>query len=382
MSLRIVFAGGGTGGHVYPALAVAEELRRRHADFDALFIGTRAGLESRVIGEANFSIRFIFSRGVRGRGMAGKVLTCASLLVGFVQSLKILSAFKPDLVFGSGGYASAAVVLAASALNYTIVLQEQNSIPGLTNRLLASRAKRIYLGFERARARFKKREGIIVTGNPLRREIVHPPEMDPRTAFGLDAERPVLLVFGGSQGAHRLNVAAIHYLETRTGIQAIIQTGERDYQWAKGRLEAIGARVHASPYISNIHIAYQAATVALARAGALSISELAAVQLPAILVPYPYAADNHQQHNAALLADAGGAVIIDDAELDGGSFATRLDSLLTGDSAVREEMRRALARVARSDAGAAICDDIESILGKRGDGFSSPEQPLGGEEGR
>ena len=157
---RVLFAGGGTGGHVYPALSVAMELKRRYPGFEALFVGTKSGLEAKVIPQAGFDIRFIFSRGVRGKGIAGKVLTMASLLVGFFQSLQVISRFRPDLVFGSGGYASAAVVMAASILRITIVLQEQNSIPGLTNRLFASRARRIYTGFERTREYFKKRANL------------------------------------------------------------------------------------------------------------------------------------------------------------------------------------------------------------------------------
>jgi UDP-N-acetylglucosamine--N-acetylmuramyl-(pentapeptide) pyrophosphoryl-undecaprenol N-acetylglucosamine transferase len=374
MGFRIVFAGGGTGGHVYPALAIAEELRRRHADFEALFVGTRLGLESKVIEEADFSIRFIFSRGVRGRGIPGKALTLASLLVGFIQSMKILADFKPDLVFGSGGYASAAAVLAASALNCIVVLQEQNSIPGLTNRLLASKAMRIYLGFERAREHFRGREKTIVTGNPLRREIVLATETDPRAAFGLDGERPILFVFGGSQGAHTLNRAATEYLKSHSGVQAIIQTGERDYEWVKGQLEGCNERVYISSYISDINRAYSVATLALARAGALSVSELAAVHVPTIFVPYPYAADDHQRFNAAELVEAGGAMVIDDAELDGETLAARIDHLLANGGTELERMRNALMGAARLDADTVICDDIESILKVRCDRFSPLNQ--------
>jgi UDP-N-acetylglucosamine--N-acetylmuramyl-(pentapeptide) pyrophosphoryl-undecaprenol N-acetylglucosamine transferase len=374
MGFRIVFAGGGTGGHVYPALAVAEELRRRYADFETLFVGTRAGLESRVIEEAGFNIRFIFSRGVRGRGVWGKALTLASLLVGFFQSMKILSEFKPDLVFGSGGYASAAAVLAASALGYIVVLQEQNSIPGLTNRLLASKAKRIYLGFGRARKHFREADKTMVTGNPLRREITLASETDSRAAFGLDRERPVILVFGGSQGAHTLNRAAVEYVKGHNEIQAIIQTGERDYEWVMGQLGGCSERTYISPYISEINHAYRAATVALARAGALSVSELAAVHLPTVFVPYPYAADDHQRFNAAELVEAGGAFVIDDAELDGESLAALLDDLLAGDGRRLAAMRNALIDAARLDADRLICDDIESILGGVMRPFPPPDQ--------
>lgn len=364
--VRVLFAGGGTGGHVYPALSIATELGRRYAGFRALFVGTRNGLEARVIPQAGFDIRFIFSRGVRGRGIAGKVLTMASLLVGFFQSLQIISRFRPDLVFGSGGYASAAVVLAASMRGITIVLQEQNSIPGLTNRLLASKATRIYIGFERARGYFKKKAGVIHTGNPLRKEIVATVDDDATAAFGLVPGRPVLLVFGGSQGAHRLNEAAVEYLSGRDDVQGIIQTGEKDYGWVKEQLGRSGGRVHVAPYISDMNLAYRASTAALARAGALSVSELAAVCLPAVLVPYPFAADDHQRFNAQVLVDAGGAVMIENDDLDGDALGGVLDPLFAGSGEELEVMKRALETVALRNADEVICDDIGCVLKDKG----------------
>jgi len=366
MGPRIIFAGGGTGGHLYPALAVAEGLKRRFAGFEALFVGTRSGLESSVIEETGFAIRYISSRGVRGRGLPGKMVTIAFLLVGFFQAMRIVRSFGPDLVFGSGGYASAAVVFAASALRRPIVLQEQNSIPGLANRLLASKASRIYLGFERAAERFGDHEGLLFTGNPLRESIVRPRDARPREAFGLEEGSPVLLVFGGSQGASRLNRAAVEYLEGHAGAQAIIQTGTRDFGWVKERLGGLGPRAYVAPYIADIDLAYRAATVALARAGALSVSELAAVGLPSILVPYPFAADDHQRSNAELLVEAGGAVLLEDRDLDGAALSELLGGLLDGGGERLESMRRSLGRIARPDATSMICDDITAFLESEG----------------
>ena len=199
--MKVLFAGGGTGGHVYPALAVADRLAEIHLRFEALFVGTRSGLESRIVPENGYRIEFITSRGVRGRGLAGKIRTLASLVPGVVQSSMILKRFNPDLVFGSGGYASAAVVFAAYLQRRKIVLQEQNSIPGLANRFLSPFAERIYLGFEKAASYLKKRKGVIYTGNPLRKSITEGGSKDPGASFGLNMDKPVLLVFGGSQGA-------------------------------------------------------------------------------------------------------------------------------------------------------------------------------------
>ena len=284
--MRVLFAGGGTGGHVYPALAVADRLAEIHPRFEALFIGTRSGLESKIVPENGYRIEFITSRGVRGRGIAGKTRTLASLIFGVIQSSMILRRFNPDLVFGAGGYASVAVVFAAWLQRRKIVLQEQNSVPGLANRFLSPCAERIYLGFEKAVSYLKKRKGVIYTGNPLRRSITEGGSKDPEASFGLNREMPVLLVFGGSQGASTLNRVAVEYLLANDRVQGIIQTGKRDYSEVKRKLEPAGSRVFVSQYISEISDAYSVADIALARSGALSVSELIAVRLPSVLVPY------------------------------------------------------------------------------------------------
>jgi len=372
----MLFAGGGTGGHLYPALSVANELRSRIPNFEALFVGTRSGLEAKVIPDTSYPIRFIFSRGVRGRGLLGKLLNVASLSVGFCQALRILSSFKPHLVFGSGGYASAAVLLAASALGRRIVLQEQNSIPGLTNRLLAPKAERIYVGFERAQEYFGDHRGVMVTGNPLRREILDTGIENAREAFELEEGKPVLLVFGGSQGAHSLNRVAVDYLLEDDRMQGIIQTGEKDYDWVHDALINAKTKTYITHFIKRINLAYRAADVAFARAGALSISEIAAVGLPAVLVPYPYAADNHQYYNATALVKAGGALIIEDSALNIGSLRTALEEMLE-DPTRYKRMKKALLDVARTDAAQRIADDIQSMLD---DGSEMKLQVRGGRE--
>ncbi len=359
--MRVVFAGGGTGGHIYPAVAVADELRSKVPRFNPLFVGTRGGLESTVVKEAGYNIRFIHSRGVRGRGFVRQVVTLASLAAGVVQSTVILSRFRPDLVFGSGGYASVAVLVAAFILRRRIVIQEQNSVPGLANRMLAPLAKRIYLGFEKAAGYLGNRSGIIVTGNPLRKEMLEERSRETRNLFGLSPDKPVLLVFGGSQGAGSLNRAAVDYLMAEKGIQGIVQTGKADYEGVLERTAEERSRIFVSAYITRIRDAYDAADLALARAGALSVSELAAVGLPAVLVPYPHAADDHQFHNAGILVDAGGALAIEDRALSGGRLA-EIITPLAFDKARLERMKGALLAMSGRDAAAVIAEDIKMIV--------------------
>ena len=359
--MRVLFAGGGTGGHIYPALAVADELASR-GRLEALFVGTRRGLEATVVPAAGYRMRTIVSRGVRGRGPFSAAATIAVLIAGTVQAATIIARFRPDVVFGSGGYASAAAVAAGFVFGRTIVLQEQNSVPGMANRMLAPLARRIYVGFEQARERLGGGDRVVWTGNPLRRSIG--PRRDPsaRRRFGLREDAPVLLVFGGSQGAMRLNRAAARLLRARPGLQGIVQTGERGYEETQRELAGIGPRVFVAAYIDDIEEAYASADIALARAGALSVSELAAVGLPAVLVPYPHAADNHQFHNARVLVEAGGAEMIDDDGLDETSLAAVLDPLL-GEPSRLEGMRSRLASGGRTDAASAVADDLERLAG-------------------
>lgn len=365
--MRIVFAAGGTGGHILPALSVANELRSRVKGVETLFIGTRYGLEGSLVPAAGYEIRFIAARGVRGKGVAARLRNSAGIGVAFFQSLALLVRFRPDLVFGSGGYASAAVVLAASFLRKTIVIQEQNSIPGLTNRLLARCARRIYLGFAKASEYFGDHRGLVVAGNPLRGEVLAAKPADAGPEFSLAGTGPVLLVFGGSQGARTLNHAAVEYLLVRPGVRGIIQTGEQDYAWVMERLGGESGRCFVRPYIGAMHRAYAVASVALARAGALSVSEIAAVGLPSILVPYPHAADNHQLYNASVLADAGGAIILEDANLNRDTLAAALDPLFADPGALAE-MRRSLGTVARRDAAKLIVDDMLTLVASQAGG--------------
>jgi UDP-N-acetylglucosamine--N-acetylmuramyl-(pentapeptide) pyrophosphoryl-undecaprenol N-acetylglucosamine transferase len=327
-----------------------------------MFVGTSSGIESRVVPESGYRLELISSRGARGKGAIGKIVTGVMMAAGIMQSMRIMKSFRPDIVFGSGGYASFAAVSAAWIMRKTVVLQEQNSIPGLANRILAPMARRLYLGFERAGGYFKKDAPVMVTGNPLRSSIKPAGDSKARGEFGLDGDRPVLLVFGGSQGAMTLSRAAAGYLIDRADLQAIVQTGEKGYMEIRDLLSGVADRVFVCPYIGEIANAYAAADVALARAGALSVSELAAAGVPSVLVPYPHCADDHQRHNASVLVDAGGAVMIEDSRLDAASLAEELDPLLDNPDML-ERMRVSLRPFQGRRAAAAIADDMERLAG-------------------
>jgi len=362
--VKIVFASGGTGGHIYPAMAIADEMRDRFDSFNPLFVGTRAGLESEIIGELGYNLRFIVSGPMRGRKFWGRIGTLLGMAAGIVQSLIIVSRFKPDLVIGFGGYASASVVIAASLLGKAIVLQEQNSIPGLTNRLLSRFAERIYLGFDHASRYFRNSSKLLHTGNPLRSVITREYKGNAAAGFGLNRNLPILLVFGGSQGASSLNRAALEYIRSGAQVQMIIQTGKRDYSMMKSELSGLRNMVFVTDYIKNIREAYQAADIVLSRAGALSVSEIAAVGIPSILVPYPFSADRHQVENARYLEEAGGAVVVDDSEISGEKLGSIINNILSDRRKIRNMEEAARSR-GISDAACKIVDDIEDILERK-----------------
>lgn len=359
---RIVFAGGGTGGHIYPAIAVADEIKARHEDIEPVFIGTKDGLEKSIIPQTGYRIEYIVAKGLRGRGIGRQMITLFSIGVGVIKAMSILMKLKPILVFGSGGFVSAASLIAASFLGFPIVIQEQNSIPGLTNRLMGARAKRIYLGFEMARKYFRNHPRVVLTGNPLRRVMLEESSVDARQHFGLEKEMPVILVFGGSRGAHSLNAAAIELFKENSSVQGIVQTGGDDYELVRDALADCATRVVVKPYLDMISLAYRASDIAIARAGALSVSELAYVGLPSILVPYPFAADNHQQHNARALEEVGGAIVVPNRELSGRRLNEIVGDLLSHPGKL-EQMRQGLKRVAVGDATERIVDDMEEVLG-------------------
>jgi UDP-N-acetylglucosamine--N-acetylmuramyl-(pentapeptide) pyrophosphoryl-undecaprenol N-acetylglucosamine transferase len=325
--MKILIAGGGTGGHVYPGIAVAEEVRRMRPSFDVVFVGGRRGIEAQAVPEAGFRIRFIATRGFPRREWWLWPWSLLVNAVGFVQALFVVMVERPDVVLGTGGYVSGPVSLAARLLGKSLLLQEQNSIPGIANRWLARIADEVHLSFVEARSYFERKDNLKVSGNPVRQHILSGDRTAAIQEFGLQDGRPTVFVFGGSRGAHRINEAAIdamRRLKGRVDVQFILQTGREDLDWAKGVVEAEQLPARVLPYLRRIHMAYAAADLVVCRSGAMTLAEIAACGVPAILVPYPHAANDHQVTNAANLVERGAAAMILDAELTGERLANEL----------------------------------------------------------
>ncbi len=360
--MRIVIAGGGTGGHLFPGVAVAEEVVRRDPDAQVAFVGTERGIEARVLPELGWPLELIQVSGLKTLGLRGKLRGLFRIPRALWQARRILKRLRPDVVLGVGGYASGPVVLMARLSRIPTAILEQNSIPGLTNKILGKLVPAVFLSFDEAR-RFFAPKRVHMSGNPIRAPIrAALAEASGGDGAGKGGSRPRILIVGGSQGAVALNAIvadAMAELKARGVEPAIVhQTGERSLNETRARYAEAGIDAECLPFIRDMASAYQGADLVIARAGATTVAELRVVGKPAIFVPFPYAADNHQELNARELADAGAARLFRQAELTPRELADAIAEI-TGDPAVISDMAAAMKRTGRPDAAAEIAEWCE-----------------------
>ncbi|MGD9901937.1 MAG: undecaprenyldiphospho-muramoylpentapeptide beta-N-acetylglucosaminyltransferase [Vicinamibacterales bacterium] len=362
--MRVLFAGGGTGGHLYPGIAVAEELRRRDPATVVSFVGTARGLESRVVPALGLSLDLIRSAGLKGKSPAALARGLALLPLSALDAWRVLSRRRPDVVVGVGGYSSGPVLLLAALRRLPTLVMEQNTAPGFTNRVLARWVSAAALSYDET-LRFFPGIGI-VTGNPVRRQFLDGRSGDePVDAAGGKVR---VLIVGGSQGARAVNdalVAAAPRLAAAAASVAIThQTGERDLARVRDAYAAAGCTAIVAPFLHDMHAQMAAADLVVSRAGASSLAELTVLGRPMLLVPLPTAADDHQRKNAAALARAGAAEVIDEGELNGDRLADALLAL-AADSGTRRRMAAAARAQGRPDAAARVADRIAELAGVR-----------------
>jgi UDP-N-acetylglucosamine--N-acetylmuramyl-(pentapeptide) pyrophosphoryl-undecaprenol N-acetylglucosamine transferase len=378
--VKVIIAGGGTGGHVFPGIAVAEELRRTQPGATILFVGSRRGLEAQAVPGAGFPIRFVMARGFPRRAWWRWPAAVLSNLIGFVQSIWVVATERPDVVLGTGGYVSGPVSLATWLLGRPLLLQEQNSIPGMANRWLARIADEVHLSFVEARSYFRRKDHLKVSGNPVRAHILSGDRGAALVEFGLTAGRPTIFVFGGSRGAHRINEAALdamRRLKDRVDVQFILQTGREDLEWASKIVEAEHLPARVVPFLQRIHMAYAAADLVVSRSGAMTLAEIAVCGTPAILIPYPHAADDHQVVNAGNLVDRGAASMILDRELSGERLAKEIAHLLS-DRQTLSRMSANARTFARPDAAERIAKSLVRWAAGRKAARAAAEDAEGG----
>jgi UDP-N-acetylglucosamine--N-acetylmuramyl-(pentapeptide) pyrophosphoryl-undecaprenol N-acetylglucosamine transferase len=349
--VRIVIAGGGTGGHLYPGIAVAREVMRRHPDAVVTFAGTARGIESRVVPREGFALDVLRSAGLKGTAPAALARGLALLPLSGADAWRILSRRRPHLVIGVGGYSSGPVVALAAARGIPTLLLEQNAVPGFTNRALARFVSAAAVTFESTVSYFGRRG--FVAGNPVR------PEFFDRDDSHAAPGPPRVLIFGGSQGAHAINVACMEAaprLAADGGRVAIThQTGERDLDRVRDAYRRAGLDARVEPFLYDMDREIRDADLVISRAGATTIAELAAAGKPAVLVPLPTAADDHQRRNAEVLREAGAVEVIEEKALTGERLADRIVRL-TADRARLAAMSEAARRMARPDAARIIVD--------------------------
>ncbi|MFZ1947592.1 MAG: undecaprenyldiphospho-muramoylpentapeptide beta-N-acetylglucosaminyltransferase [bacterium] len=366
--MKVAIAGGGTGGHIYPAVAVVECLRAAESHLDVVFVGTRRGLERGIVPSLGYRMRHIAARPLPSKKDIRLVGAALYALAGLVQSFWILMVERPSVVVGTGGYASGPLVVAALLSGVPTLLIEPNVIPGRTTMALAGFVDRIALGFQESVKYFRKGTNLRVTGVPVRSTLLALTREDGLNRFGLDHERKTVLVFGGSRGAHSLNRAIVdcaRLLKARRDLQFVVQTGEADYQEVVRALGEAGVSFRAYPYLDDIGYAYRASDLVVCRAGASTLTELTAFGLPAILVPYPHAALSHQDENARLLETAGAAQVIADKDLTGETLARAIVAIIF-DSARSESMSRSSGDLGKRDASGEVSTMIVDLAKRRG----------------
>jgi UDP-N-acetylglucosamine--N-acetylmuramyl-(pentapeptide) pyrophosphoryl-undecaprenol N-acetylglucosamine transferase len=344
--LRVIVAGGGTGGHLFPGLAVADALARRRPT-RVVFVGSSHGIETRVVTKRGYPLRTLPVRALRGQGLLGLTNSALRLPASLFSAWRLLGEIRPDLLIGVGGYASGPVVIAGRSRRIPTVLLEQNAHPGLTNRILARFADRICVSFPESTEYFPHSR-TVQTGNPVR------PPAEPMAGRH---EGFSVLIFGGSAGAHRLNeigVEAMSRLE-RSGLRIVHQTGEGDFETVRNRYRQHGIEADVWPFIDDMAAAYTGADIVVCRAGATTLAELTALGKPALLVPYPYAADDHQRKNAQSLVVRGAAMMILDRELSAENLS-RAVTELRADPARLAAMARAARTLGRPDAAERVVD--------------------------
>lgn len=322
--MRVIMTGGGTGGHIYPAIAIADKIKRKNPDAEILFVGTLKGMEKDLVPKHGYAIEFIEVTGFNRKNLLKNIKTMQNLLKGIRQSKEIIDRFKPDLVIGTGGYVCGPLVRAAHKKGIKTYIHEQNALPGLTNRMLEKHANKIFISFEESKKYFKNKTKLILSGNPVRKEFLVCGIQNSREKLGLAPTDFMVLCIGGSQGSETLNksiLSAIARISEDPQIKLFFVTGKTHYQQVLETLGSmqisIGDRIKIVDYLDTMPEHLSASDLVISRAGALAISEINACGKAAILIPSPYVADNHQYYNAKVSSDAEAAIIIEEKDLTG-----------------------------------------------------------------
>ncbi|MGM0596017.1 MAG: undecaprenyldiphospho-muramoylpentapeptide beta-N-acetylglucosaminyltransferase [Myxococcota bacterium] len=356
--LKVVIAGGGTGGHLFPGIAMAQEFREMGAE--VAFVGTKKGIEKRVVPREGYPLHFINVRGIKGNSRVKKIVSLLVLPWAFIRSLWLLLKIRPHLVIGVGGYVSGPFVMIASIFRFKTALLEQNTVPGITNKMLARFVKKIFISFPESKKYFPAQK-IVEAGNPVRKKIRE--EINRKAGEKSVKKTKNLLIFGGSQGAHAINMVMQEVLPQLAGcnLEIVHQTGPKDLQQVEKFYGQSQLKSEVLPFIDDMAAAYARADLVLCRAGATTIAELTIAGLPAIFIPFPYATDNHQEYNARSLEKEGAARCMTENELTASKLAELIKNLIE-DPAKLKQMSVAMATRANLNATVKIKNELLQMI--------------------
>lgn len=358
--MKVIMTGGGTGGHIYPAIAIADEIKSRHPDAEIIFVGTERGMEKDIVPKAGYPIKFITVSGLNRKNPIKLIKTLKDLNHGLHEAKQIIKEFKPDLVMGTGGYVCGPVMKTAAGMGIKTYIHEQNAFPGLTNKLLSRGAERVFVAFDDAKKYFKTKKEPVTVGNPVRHAFTEVDRQAARESLGVKEDEFMVLSFGGSLGAQRINdemTVAAERLRDRAGLRIFFVTGRRYYSSIMENADKTNARVTYLQYIDDMPKYLNACDLAITRSGALTVSEITACGRASVMIPSPYVTNNHQYYNAKVVADRGGAILIEEKDLTNGEVADEIEQLMN-DRQILEKMEKASAALGTVTSAGKICDII------------------------
>ncbi len=357
--MKVLIAGGGTGGHLFPGIALAEEVMTRRRGNEVVFVGTERGLEAKVVPQSGYPLETIRAQGLKGKGLMGLIKGLLALPIALMESFRILQRHKPDVVVGVGGYASGPAVLAACILGVPTAVQEQNALPGLTNKVLGRFVRVVFTAFEEA-GRFFPARKVQLIGNPIRRKL-----MDNYLRSHVAQERFGVLIFGGSLGARGINERMLEALEhlkdLKDQIHFVHQTGKNDLETVRKGYAEKGFQADVVEFIDDMSSAYAKAELVVCRAGATTLAELTVAKKASILIPFPHATDNHQEVNAMALVNAGAALMFRQSELTGQQLAEQI-RLLKDNPDKRRQMEKKAGLIGRPEAAKELADVLVDLM--------------------
>lgn len=365
--MRYLVTGGGTGGHIYPALAIAMEIKKRDENAEILYVGTKKGLESELVPKEGLDFRTIRVEGMPRKFNKESFIATKELIHGLFDSKKILKDYRPDVVIGTGGYVCGPVVFMANRMRIPTVIHEQNAFPGITNKILSRFVDKILITFEEARKYFKNRDNIYLTGNPIRNTIFEVNKDKAYEKFDLDRNKSVLLSFGGSGGQKKLNDSMYYFIENNldSDIQVVHVTGQRFYDEFMNRLKSDGINlpenIRILPYLYDMPELLNITDLIITSAGAITLAEISSLGLPSILIPKGYTAENHQEYNANAFANNGASIVLLEKDLNGELLNNTILDTMNNKEKLKK-MAESSSKMGIRDAASKIVDIINELI--------------------